>query len=318
MGCGGGTKPAARSTLFQSRMLAPSASAASGPARAGVGRRHGIIGRQDEQAQIRAFRPVQGAAHAFTLDRVLALGIRHRRGERAQAGGVRQRHRPAAEVQMDVDHVARGAGDSRDDSGLIPIQPIDEARFSGVRRPQDRDRQAVAQPLAPTAIGKTGIELGAKRPQLRRQLRDQPAGQALVGKIDLGLGPRPRAQDAQPPRLAARAQAASELPHRLARLALGLRGDQIGERLDLIEGELAAVEGTARELARAGEAKPWPPAQRKPGRGAGASARPTEAAASAPPDGRQSCLGRADPGDCWTTIARSFAFGARTPWKRIK
>ena len=42
------------------------------------------------------------------------------------------------------------------------------------------------------------------------------------------------------------------------------------------------------------------------------------AAASAPPGGRQSCLGRADPGDCGTTIARSFAFGARTPWKRIK
>jgi hypothetical protein len=33
---------------------------------------------------------------------------------------------------------------------------------------------------------------------------------------------------------------------------------------------------------------------------------------------RQSCLGRADPGACATTRARSFAFGRRMPWKRIR
>jgi hypothetical protein len=59
-------------------------------------------------------------------------------------------------------------------------------------------------------------------------------------------------------------------------------------------------------------------AQRKPGRGACGSGSPVEAAVSAAACVRRSGRGRMDSGPCGTTIAHSFAFGARRPWRRIR
>ena len=72
----------------------------------------------------------------------------------AQTGGVDQDDRIAAEVEMNLDRVAGGAGYGRDNCDVAAGQGIDQARLSGIGRADHGDGQAVAQALAPVPIGK--------------------------------------------------------------------------------------------------------------------------------------------------------------------
>ena len=96
----------------------------------------------------------QRAAQPFLLDRVVAV---------AQAGGVGEHDRIAGEVDRDLDDVARRAGDRRGDRRLAPRDPVQQARFAGVGRADDRDRDAVAQPLAAMSVGEMALDLAGER-----------------------------------------------------------------------------------------------------------------------------------------------------------
>ena len=89
----------------------------AGPSRGGacVG---GVRGVEDEEADLGFLGAAQGAAQALLLDKVVAL---------AQARGIGEQHRIAAEVDRDFDDVAGRAGDRRGDRRLAPGDAIEEA-----------------------------------------------------------------------------------------------------------------------------------------------------------------------------------------------
>ena len=76
----------------------------------------------------------------------------------------------------------------------------------------------------------------------------------LVGEVEASLGERLRLHQLLAPRLVKRPRPTLRLRDRLARLRLGLGGDEIGKALDLGEIDPPVLEGAARELARLGKA----------------------------------------------------------------
>jgi hypothetical protein len=105
---------------------------------------------EHEEAQLRRLGARQGAAQPFPFDRVGGL---------AQPGGIGEHHGIAGQVDRDLDDVAGGAGDRRGDCRLAARQLIQQARLAGVRRTDDRHRDAVAQPLAAMPVREMPLDL---------------------------------------------------------------------------------------------------------------------------------------------------------------
>ena len=86
---------------------------------------------------------------------------------------------------------------------------------------------------------------------------------AFVGEVDGGFDLRQRLDRARAPGFGAVAEQAAHLLERLPALRLGLGVDQVGQRLDLGEVELAVLEGAPGELARLRQPQPRDPAERR-------------------------------------------------------
>ena len=165
---------------------------------------------------------------------------------------------------MHLDHVAGGAGDRRHDRGLTLRNAIEQRRLAGIGRPGDHHPQALAQALAARGAGKRRVDLVGQRPSERERAVDEILRHvAFVGKIDRGLDLRQRLDRARAPGLGAIAEQAAHLLQRLPPLRLGVGADQVGERLDLGEVELAVLEGAAGELAGLRHPQARDPAERR-------------------------------------------------------
>ena len=120
------------------------------------------------------------------------------------------------------------------------------------------------KPLAARGAGKRRVDLVGQRPSDRERAVDEILRHvAFVGKVDRGLDLRQRLDRARAPGLGAVAEQAAHLLERLPALRLGLGADQVGERLDLGEVELAVLEGAARELAGLRHPQARDPAERR-------------------------------------------------------
>ena len=96
----------------------------------------------------------------------------------------RATYRIAVEIEMDLDHVARGAGIRRHDRRLAPRQPIEQCRFSRIGRPA----MATTRPSRNVRRGRRRPILLQSRCAIAAQHK-APADQilrhiGLVGKID--------------------------------------------------------------------------------------------------------------------------------------
>src|SRR5215831_16712834 len=96
----------------------------------------------DPQHQIGFSRACVRTAYALLLHRLDAV---------ANARRIQDGHRIAVELEMDLDHIARGAGERRNDRCLAPRQPVQQCRLAGIRRPGNGNDETVAQPLAAAA-----------------------------------------------------------------------------------------------------------------------------------------------------------------------
>ena len=105
---------------------------------------------EHQQPQVGAGGARPRPAHAFLLDGV---------GGFAKPRGVGQHHRPAAEIEMHFDDVARRAGGFRHDGGIATRQKIEQRGLAGIGRADDGDVQALAQALA-AAVVEMGRDLG--------------------------------------------------------------------------------------------------------------------------------------------------------------
>src|ERR1700722_15746679 len=176
-------------------------------------------------------------------------------GWRAQAGGVGQHHRVAAEIERHLDHVARGAGAGGGDRHLAPRQRVHQTRFAGIGRAENRHLEARTQHLAAAAVLERGPDLGREPRDAVGRLAAQIFRQALFGKVDLGFEPRLGLQQPLAPILIDLRRRARSLAQRLAALRRGFGRDQVGHAFGLGQIELAVQKGAAGELARLGQAQ---------------------------------------------------------------
>ena len=157
------------------------------------------------------------------------------------------------EIEMNLDNIAGGPRLLRDDGHVAARQRIQQARLAGVGRSGDDHAEAVAQALA-APVGEMMRDAGE---ELRHDGIGLDAGVrgdvGLVGEIESGFDKGLRLDQLLTPALIERPRPALALGQSLARLRLGLGGDEIGKALDLGEIEPAILEGAARELAGLGE-----------------------------------------------------------------
>ena len=126
------------------------------------------------QHEVRIRRPRPGTTHALLLHRIVGL---------PNAGGVDHRHRIAVEIELHLDDVARGAGMRRHDRDLTARELIHQRRLADIRRPGDRDDEAIAKPFAPPLPRQHFLDLGQQRFDLR---------QAPARSIPPARRPRPK------------------------------------------------------------------------------------------------------------------------------
>ena len=152
---------------------------------------------------------------------------------------------------MHLDHVARRAGERRDDRRFAARDPVEQRGLAGIGRPRDRDHQTFAQPFAARGVGRAlrRFLFAATSQRLERLRGDIARDIGLVGEIDAGFGERLRFDQTPAPRLGAIAEQALQLPQSLAALRIGVGINQIRETFDGGEVELAVLERAARELA---------------------------------------------------------------------
>ncbi len=141
----------------------------------GVG---GMARVEDEEPDLGFRGAAPGAAQTFLLDRVGAV---------AQPRGVGEHHRVAGKVDRDLDDVARRAGDRRGDRGLAPRDAVQQTRLAGVGRADDRDHDAVAQPLAAPAVGEVTRDFAGERADLAQDALLDCHRQVFIGEVDRGF-----------------------------------------------------------------------------------------------------------------------------------
>ena len=84
-------------------------------------------------------RPRPRPLDPFELDLVARL---------AQSRRIRDHDRIAGEVEMHLDHVARGAGALRDDRHVAPRERVHQARLADIGGAEDDEGKPVSQELA--------------------------------------------------------------------------------------------------------------------------------------------------------------------------
>ena len=144
-------------------------------------------------------------------------------------------------------------GIRRYDRRLPPRQPVQQRRFTSIRRPGDGDDQPLPQALS-SAIRERFTNLTA---QLLRSIKRR-ANQifrhiSLVGKVDTRLNQRQSLDNLPPPSLRPVADQALELTERVTALRWRFRRDQVRQTLHLREVKPAILERPARELPRFGQ-----------------------------------------------------------------
>ncbi len=167
----------------------------------------------------------------------------------ADAGGVDQAQRQAAQVDDLLDGIARGAGRRADDRAVVAEEEVEQARFADIRRAVDDGAHTLPEDLAARGGGEQRLEIAAQFSEARVQGVAGFGRDVLIGKIDVGLDVREELEDALLQRRDAPAERAGELLVRGAQREIGLRGDEVHHGLGLREVELAVEERALRELA---------------------------------------------------------------------
>src|SRR5215475_13621506 len=197
-------------------------------------------GIDDPQHEVGAGGLLARSPHAFAFDRIVRF---------SNAGGIEHRHGIAAEIEMQFEDIARGAGKWRHDRSLAARQPVEQRRLARIRRTRDGNAQAFAQTLALPRARLTDL-LGQRPNEFERARHHVLRDIVLVGKIDAGLDQSQRLDQPLPPCLGTVAEETPELLVCLSTLCLGLGRDQVSEPFDRGQIHAAVLERAARELPR--------------------------------------------------------------------
>ncbi len=136
------------------------------------------VGDENRDVGAREFRA--RAANAFLLDHV--VGVAH-------ASGVDERQADAIETDRFAQHVARRAGNRRDDRAFALGQRVEQARLADIGPADDHDVQSVAQhqPRRVAASSRRDLRLDGR--ELLAELRRAEEIDFFLGKIEGGFEP---------------------------------------------------------------------------------------------------------------------------------
>ena len=76
------------------------------------------------------------------------------------------------------------SGERRGNGRLAPSYSVEKTRFSGIRRAEDRDHDAVPEPFPAMSVGEMAFDLGDQRLGLTEDAVLDFGRQILVRKID--------------------------------------------------------------------------------------------------------------------------------------
>ena len=212
-----------------------------------IGAQRKIVALGKPQHEIGVVGALQRAPNPLGFDGVAAV---------ADAGGVDEHDRIAAEVEGDLDRIPRRAGSGRHDRRILAGQRVHQRRLSGIGRAGEHD----GEPLAEFGDADAAVE---RRADALARFVDAGLELAVgeivgvfdVGEIEQSVDGGGGLQEAFPDRVGLAAQRAAGDPHRLAALRRSLGVDEVGETLDLGQIELAVLEGAEREFAGLGGAE---------------------------------------------------------------
>ena len=138
----------------------------------------GRAGLDDNNHQVRVLGSGPRAPDAFRFDRI---------GRLAQAGGVDQCHRHAAQHDACLQRVACGPREVGDNRNITFRQSIDKRRLADIRRPADGEEQTLSQLLATPGIIQVGSDFATDSRHRRHKFSLDLGRQILVGEIDQRL-----------------------------------------------------------------------------------------------------------------------------------
>ena len=170
-----------------------------------------------------------------------------------QACRIDQHNGQAAQLQPGFQVIAGGSRNGRHDAALVTHQRVEQARFSGVRPPDQGQPCTLGCQASGPPAGDQGAKLGLGGPQ---RLDAFLFGHALVGVVEHGLERAERARD-QPLHLADAPRERPRQPQRgLPAGSFGLCAHQIQHRLGLSQVHAPAQVGPQGKLAGASRSRP--------------------------------------------------------------
>ena len=113
----------------------------------------GIAGSSNPQSEVGLFRSDPRAAHTLDFDEVLAF---------TQPSGVGEGYGIAANNQLGVQYVARGACDGRHDRGLPFYQRVEQRRFTSIGFTNQDDAIALTDPPSTVSVSQRGSQIGSQ------------------------------------------------------------------------------------------------------------------------------------------------------------
>ena len=197
---------------------------------------HGV---HEEQHAVRLRHRRARAAHALGLDRITAG---------AEPGGIEQQERYALELDALAQHVAGGAGDFRDDGGVVAREPVEQRGLAGVGRAGDHHRESLGQQ---PALPCRGLQRRTAFAHAREPLAERAIGEEinlLSREIDGGLDVRAQLRQCLIEGAHARGKFALERTQRGARGRLAPRVDQVDDGFGLRQIQLFIEVGAQREF----------------------------------------------------------------------
>ncbi len=199
------------------------------------------IGVDQHEREIRARDRRPGALDAERFDGVV---------RRTKPGGVDDRQRNAADLDLRLHRVARRPGNRRDDRHRVPRELIEEARLADVGPADEDDGEPLAQQRTLLRPGQHPGHLGEDRRHPPAHVGRAQELDVLVREIERRFGVHPQFDQGIDQRADFARKGAGETARRGARRGGRRRGDEVGDAFGLREVELAVEKGPLRELPR--------------------------------------------------------------------
>ncbi len=162
---------------------------------------------------------------------------------------IKNAHQISIEIKINVQHIAGGSRQIGDDRHVSLRQVVQQARFSRIRRPDDRDLETIANDLRPFCRFQMLLQFGANSGDIRRDAFPYGAGYVVfVGEIEFCFNHGSGMGEPAGPVIIQIRLPTEALFHCETTLHLGLCHDQLRQTFRLHQVQTAVLEGPARKL----------------------------------------------------------------------